>query len=193
MFILILPIHSNMDNSCNNVTNPIYTGKIDTTKMTQCEEEHIYDVIKDDKDEKRPKNKIHSNLYQKNANKNDDVASIKSDELQAGIYCTPNPGNENTVHYSNQSKPKKASKQTAKPVAETRHYQPTINKGPPTKSEYTLPDRKCTRDNQYTALSETRKVESHYSSLVVQQEGAYQGLVGQRSLPSEYTIPRTKN
>ena len=189
-------LRSNTDNSCNNVTNPLYTDNIGTTKMTQYEEEHIYDVIKDDKDEKQvtePKNKIHSNLYQKNTNKNDDAASIKSDELQSREYCTPNPGNENTVHYSNQSKPKKASKQTAKPVAETHHYQPTINKGPPTKSEYILPDRKCTTDNQYAALSETRKVESHYSSLVVQQEGAYQGLVGQRSLPSEYTIPRTKN
>ena len=164
--------------------------------MTQCEEEHIYDVIKDNKDEKQatePKNKLHSNLYQKIANENDDTASIKSDKLQTRVYCTPNSGNENTVHYSNQSKPKKASKQTAKPVAETHHYQPTINKSPPTKSEYTLPDRKRTTDNQYAALGETRKVGNHYSSLVVQQDGAYQGLVGQRSLPSEYTIPKTKN
>ena len=188
---------SNRDDSCNNVTNPIYAGNIDTTKATQCEEEHIYDVIKDDEQVTEPKLKIHSNLFQnfpKNANKNDDAASIESDELQTREYCTPNSGNENTVHYSDQSKPKKASKQTAKPVAETHHYQPTINKGPPTEGEYTLPDRKRTTDNQYAALSETQKVENHYSSLVVQQQdAAYQGLIGQRSLPSEYTIPKTEN
>ena len=175
------------DNSCNNVTNPVYAGNIDTTKATQCEEEHIYDAIKsDDMDEKQttePKHYMLSNLYQ-NFPKNDDTATIKS------VHCRPNLGNENTV---NQSKPKNTSKQTAKPVAETHHYQPTIKKDPPTQGEYMLPDRKRTTNNQYAALGETHRVENQYSSLVVQQDGVYQGLIGQRSLPSEYTIPRTEN
>ena len=148
----------------------------------------------DEKQAAEPKCKIRSNVYQnfsKNTNKNDATASIKSNELQTRVYCTPNSGNENTVHYSNQSKPKKASKQTAKPVAETHHYQPTINKGPPTEGEYTLPDIKCTTNNQYAALGETHRAENQYSSL--QQDAAYQGLVGQRTFPTEYTIPRTKN
>ena len=182
----------NRDNS-NNVTNPVYAGNVDTTKVTQFEEEHIYDVIKSDNVDKKqaaePKRKIRSNVYQnfsKNTNKNDATASIKSNELQSRVYCTPNSGNENTVHYSNQSKPKKASKQTAKPVAET---QPTIDS--PTEDEYILPDIKCTTNNQYAALGETHRTENQYSSL--QKDAAYQGLVGQRTLPAEYTIPRTKN
>ena len=194
VFILIVPVCTfNRDNSNNVTANPVYVNNTDTTKVTQCEEEHIYDVIKlDDKDEKQaaePKHKMRSNMYQnfpKNTNKNDATASIKSNELQSRVYCTPNPGNENTVHYSNQSKPKKASKQTAKPVAET---QPTIDS--PTEDEYILPDIKCTTNNQYAALGETHRAENQYSSL--QQDAAYQGLVGQRSLPTEYTIPRTQN
>ena len=193
VFILIVPVCTfNRDNSNNVTANPVYANNTDTTKVTQCEEEHIYDVIKlDDKDEKQaaePKHKMHSNVHQnfpKNTNKNDRL-SIKSNELQTRVYCTPNSGNENTVHYSNQSKPKKASKQTAKPVAET---QPTIDS--PTEDEYILPDIKHTTNNQYAALGETHRAENQYSSL--QQDAAYQGLVGQRSLPTEYTIPRTKN
>ena len=155
----------------------------------------------DEKQETEPKHKIPSNLYQnfsKNANKNAGAASIKSDEVQyneSRVYCTPNPSNENTVPYNNPfslSKPKGANKPTAKPVAKTP-YLPTNNRGLPTEDEYLLPDVKHTTDNQYALLAETHRVENQYASLVAQQDAAYQGLVGQRSLPSEYTIPRTAN
>ena len=154
-----------------------------------------------EKQETEPKHKIHSNLYQnfpKNANKNVKAATIKSDEVQhneSRVYCTPNPSNENTVRYNNPfslSKPKGANKPTAKPIAKTHHL-PTNNRGLPTEDEYFLPDVKRTTDNQYALLAETHRVENQYTSLVVQQDAAYQELVGQRSLPSEYTIPRTTN
>ena len=145
----------------------------------------------DGKETTEPRHRLRSNLYQnstKNANKNDDAAAAAA--TIKSVHCRPNLGNENTV---NQSKPKNTSKQTAKPVAETHHYQPNINKDLPEEDEYILPDIKRTTDNQYAALGETHRVDNQYSSLVVQQDAAYQGLVGQRSFPSQYTIPRTKN
>ena len=150
----------------------------------------------DEKQERESKHETHSNLYRKfpkNANKSADSASIKSDEVQhkeSRAYCTQKPSNENTVHYSNPvslSMPKGANKLTGKPVAKPHYYLPPNNKTLPTEEEYILPDVKRTADNQYASLGETNRVKNQYSSLVVQQDTAYQGLVGQRFLPSEYS------
>ena len=155
----------------------------------------------DEKQERESKHETHSNFYQnspKNANKNVDSASIKSDEVQhkkSRARYSQKPSNKNTVHYNNPvslSKPKGANKPTGKkPVAKPHYYLPPNNKALPTEEEYVLPDVKRTADDQYASLAETNRVENQYSSLAVQQDTAYQGLVGQRFLPSEYTIPRT--
>ena len=184
----------------NNVNNPIYSDDVGTNKditSPECEE-HIYDVINtcdiNVKEEMGPKHKKSSNIYQNlpnSANRNADSVSIKSDDVQhdeSRVHCAPNPTNENTAHYNNPPIVKK--KPARKPVPKARHYLPT-RKNLPAKDEYALPDVKRTTENQYASLGERPKVTNQYASL--HQDTSYQGLVGQRSLPFQYAIPRNTN
>ena len=185
----------------SSVPNPIYAGNINTNKDIASPEgeEHIYDVINtcdiNEKQEMESKHKKSTSHYQNlpnSVNRNADSVSIKSDDVhhdESKVYHhTPNPTNENTVYCNNPPIVKK--KPAVKPVAKARRYLPT-RKNLPAKEEYAVPDVKPTTENQYASLGERHKVKNQYASL--HQGANYQGLVGQRSLPSQYTIPRTTN
>ena len=210
----------------------MYTGTVEPAKddTTLPEgEEHIYDVIKcygdnmDGKQEMKPKHKLPPNMYQNSlngANRNEDCASIKSDEVthdESRVYCTPDASIENPAYnkipfpqskpkvatpdasienpaYNKisfpQSKPKVAKKPLPTLNSKTHRHMPT-NKNLPYNVDYLVPDKQHSVGNQYASLDETHRAENNqYASLVAPQQAAYQELVGRSFLSSEYTIPK---
>ena len=155
----------------------------------------------DEKQEMKPKHKTPSNIYQnfsKGANRNEDCATIKSDEVkydESRVYCTPDASYENPA-YKNipvpQSKPKVAKKPLPTPTSKAHRYMPT-SKNSSHNDDYLLPAIQRSVGNQYASLDETRRAEKNqYASLAAPQHAAYQELAGQSFLPneSEYTIPK---
>ena len=192
----------------NNINNPLYTGTVKPAKndTTLSEgEEHIYDLIKsyDDnmngKQEMKPKHKLPPNMHQNSlngANRNEDCASIKSDEVthdESRAHCMPDASIENPAYNKipfPQSKPKVVKKPLPTPTSKAHRHMPT-NKNLPHDVDYLVPDKQHSVGNQYASLDETSRAENNqYASLVARQHVAYQELAGRSLLSSEYTIPK---
>ena len=210
----------------------MYTGTVEPAKndtTLAAGEEHIYDLIKsyDDnmngKQEMKPKHKLPPNMHQNSlngANRNEDCASIKSDEVthdESRVHRTPDASIENPAYnkisfpqskpkvatpdasienpaYNEisfpQSKSKVAKKPLPTPNSKAHRHMPT-NKNLPHDDDYLVPDKQHSVGNPYASLDETSRAENNqYASLVARQHVAYQELAGRSLLSSEYTIPK---
>ena len=206
MYIYFFTYRDKNDNntgvSNDNITNPLYTGEIETTNnvTSSIVTEHVYDLVKYDNTDvkQKPKHKVPSSIlqnYPKDAGEDADRASIKSDEVpsnESKVYCKPDANKNTTQPIPLPPKPKYANKPIATPIAKAqRHHQPT-NENKSWNDENAMPNAKRTTENQYTSLDKAHRQDesNQYALPVATQRAAYQELVGKPSRPSKYTIPR---